>query len=248
MEIERMVETMSEYNNYNVYEASGESLKSYINKVFIKMGIALLITTAVAYFGYRSLFTGGILAKFVMGSSFAFIGLMIVQIAVVLVLSLGLRKLSPTAANILFYVYSAITGVTFSVLPLAFEISTIFTAFLFAAVLFGSCAVIGYTTNVDLSRFRGLMLGGLLALVITSVLSIFIPILRNNILISYLGLAIFLALTAWDMQKIRAYYYSTETSPQMRANLSTYAALDLYLDFINIFLRVLQILGRNSKN
>ena len=239
---------MSEYNNYNVYEASGESLKSYINKVFIKMGIALLITTAVAYFGYRSLFTGGILAKFVMGSSFAFIGLMIVQIAVVLVLSLGLRKLSPTAANILFYVYSAITGVTFSVLPLAFEISTIFTAFLFAAVLFGSCAVIGYTTNVDLSRFRGLMLGGLLALVITSVLSIFIPILRNNILISYLGLAIFLALTAWDMQKIRAYYYSTETSPQMRANLSTYATLDLYLDFINIFLRVLQILGRNSKN
>ena len=239
---------MSEYNNYNVYEASGESLKSYINKVFIKMGIALLITTAVAYFGYRSLFTGGILAKIVMGSNFAFIGLMVVQIGVVMVLSFGLRKLSPTAANILFYVYSAITGVTFSVLPLAFEISTIFTAFLFAAVLFGSCAVIGYTTNVDLSRFRGLMLGGLLALVITSVLSIFIPILRNNILISYLGLAIFLALTAWDMQKIRAYYYSTETSPQMRANLSTYAALDLYLDFINIFLRVLQILGRNSKN
>jgi FtsH-binding integral membrane protein len=131
---------------------------------------------------------------------------------------------------------------------LVFDISTIFTAFLFAAVLFASCAIIGYTTNVDLSRFRGLMLGGLVALVITSLLSLFIPILRDNLMISYLGLAIFLALTAWDMQKIRAYYYATEGASAMRANLATYAALDLYLDFINIFLRVLQILGRNSKN
>ncbi len=239
---------MSEFNNYNVYEASGESLRTYINKVFIKMASALALTTVIAFLGYRSFFSGGLLFRFVTGSSFAFYGLMIVQIGVVLALSFGLRKLSPTAANILFYVYAAITGVTFSVLPLVFDISTIFTAFLFAAVLFASCAIIGYTTNVDLSRFRGLMLGGLVALVITSLLSLFIPILRDNLLISYLGLAIFLALTAWDMQKIRAYYYATEGASAMRANLATYAALDLYLDFINIFLRVLQILGRNSKN
>lgn len=239
---------MSEFNNYNVYEASGESLRTYINKVFIKMASALALTTVIAFLGYRSFFSGGLLFRFVTGSSFAFYGLMIVQIGVVLALSFGLRKLSPMAANILFYVYAAITGVTFSVLPLVFDISTIFTAFLFAAVLFASCAIIGYTTNVDLSRFRGLMLGGLVALVITSLLSLFIPILRDNLMISYLGLAIFLALTAWDMQKIRAYYYATEGASAMRANLATYAALDLYLDFINIFLRVLQILGRNSKN
>ena len=238
---------MSEYNNYEAYESAGESLRTYINKVFIKMASALVLTAAVAFLGYRSLFTGGILYKLMLGSNFGFIAILIVQIGVVIGLSAGLRKLSPAAANILFYVYAAITGVTFSVLPLAFEISTIFTAFLFAAVLFGSCAVIGHTTNVDLSRFSGLLVGGLIALIITSVISIFVPALRNNLIISYLGLAIFLGLTAWDMQKIKRYYYGTQEGTAMRANLATYAALDLYLDFINIFLRVLQILGRNSR-
>ena len=237
---------MSEFNNYNVYESTGESLRAYINKVFLKMASALALTTVVAYFGYRSLLSGGIIYSLVT-SGFGFYGVIIAQLAVVFGLSFGLSRLSPTTAVVLFYVYAAITGVTFSVLPLAFELTTIFSAFLFAAVLFGSCAVIGYTTNVDLSRFSGLMMGGLVALVITTLLSMFIPVLRESLFISYLGLGLFLALTAWDMQKIKRYYYGTQEGTALRANMATYAALDLYLDFINIFMRVLQILGRNSR-
>ena len=239
---------MSEFRTDTVVnEASG--LRSYITGVFVKMGTAILITAAITVAGYLSLVNGGFLANLYLSGaiSIVYIIAVIAQFVVCFTLSRKITTLETGTATALFYGYAALTGVTFSVLPLAFDIPTVFTAFAFAAVLFFSCAVIGHTTNVDLSKFGGLMIGGLVAMIIASVLSLFIPVLRDSLLISYIGVILFLFLTAWDMQKIKGYYYGTQGGyGQLGANLAIFGAFQLYLDFINLFMYILRIVG--SKN
>ena len=114
--------------------------------------------------------------------------------------------------------------------------------------MFISCAVIGVTTDKDLTQFGTILMAGLIAMVLASVLAIFIPVLRNNLLFSYIGVALFLGITAFDTQKIKAFYYGTNPGETIHENLATFAAFQLYLDFINIFLYVLRILGNNRNN
>lgn len=236
---------MSEFNT-NTYSQADDGLRAYMLKVFTKMGLGLLVTAVVAFGCYLSLVNGGFMWSLI-NSSVAWIVLLVAQFGFCIALSAGVTRFSPVVCELLFYAYAAVTGVTFSVLPATYGIDTIFTAFLFAAVLYACCAVIGHTTHVDLSKFGGLIAGALLALVITTILSIFIPVLRDSLMISYAGVIIFLAYTAWDTQKIKAYYYS-ENGYGSSANLAIYGAFQLYLDFINLFLYILRILGRNSSS
>ncbi len=240
---------MSEFNTTEyVNEASG--LRSYITGVFVKMGLALTITALISFGGYfciahytENAFYNAIANVLVYGMLVAIIA----QLVVCVVLSRKITTLKTSTATALFYGYAALTGITFSALPLNFGFDTFFMAFAFAAVLFFCCAIIGHTTNVDLSKFGGLMIGGLIALVITSIVSMFIPALRDGLLISYVGVILFLFLTAWDMQKIKGYYYGTQGGyGTVGANLAIFGAFQLYLDFINIFLYVLRILGSRS--
>ena len=236
---------MSEYNRPGTaytYE-SGATLNQYIRKVFALMAGGLAITTAIAAFGFFSFANGGIVYQILAAGRFLPIVLVLVQFGVAIAMSAGISRFSTGTCTALFFIYSAITGMTFSILPMVYGISTVFTAFLFAAVLFVCCAVIGYTTNVDLTKFSGLLMGALLALVIMTVISMFVPVLRNSLFIGYAGLLIFLALTAYDMQKIKHFYYGTAEGDTIRANLAVYSAFQLYLDFINIFLYILRILG-----
>lgn len=236
---------MSEYNRPGTaytYE-SGVTLNQYIRKVFALMAGGLAITTVIAALGFFSFANGGIVYNILSVGRFLPIILVLVQFGLAIALSAGISRFSTGTCTALFFVYSAITGLTFSILPMVYGISTVFTAFLFAAVLFVCCAVIGYTTNVDLTKFSGLLMGALLALVIMTVISMFVPVLRNSLFIGYAGLLIFLALTAYDMQKIKQFYYGTAEGDTIRANLAVYSAFQLYLDFINIFLYILRILG-----
>lgn len=236
---------MSEFNT-NTYTQADDGLRNYMLKVFTKMGLGLVVTTVVAFLCYLSLMNGGFMLSLI-SNSIVWIVLLVAQFGFCIALSAGITRFSPMVCELLFYAYAAVTGITFSVLPASYGIDTIFTAFLFAAVLYGCCVVIGHTTHVDLSKFSGLLVGALLALVVTTVLSIFIPALRNSLIISYAGVIIFLAYTAWDTQKIKAYYYS-ENGYGSSDNLAIYGAFQLYLDFINLFLYILQILGHNSSS
>ena len=194
---------MSEYNRPNAYAyTSGITLNEYIRKIFALMAGGLGVTTVIAALGYFSFASGGIVYKLLVSMPFIAIILLLAEIGCAVAMSAGITRFSTGTCTTLFFVYSALTGITFSVLPMSYGISTVFTAFLFAAVLFVCCAVIGYTTNVDLTKFSGLLMGALLALVIMTAI---------------------------------------------RANLAVYSAFQLYLDFINIFLYVLRILG-NRKN
>lgn len=241
---------MSEFNQSQTYvNEAGTTLNAYITKVFTMMGIAVLITAAVAFAGYMSLINGGLLYNAYMSGaiSIGYIVCMIAQFGVCIFLSMRITKMETRTATILLYAYAALTGVTFSVLPMAFDIATVFTAFAFAAVMFFCCAVIGHTTSVDLTKFSGLLIGGLIALVVATVASIFIPALRESLVISYIGVLLFLVITAWDMQKIKQFYYGTQGGiGTLGGNLAVYGAFQLYLDFINLFLRILRILGSRS--
>lgn len=238
---------MSEFNRpTTMTEASADSLQAYVARVFLIMGLGLFVTTAVAFFGYFSLIKGGIVYQLLSGGPLILLVLFFVEIGIAIALGRGITSLSSATCRLLFFAYSAITGITFSVIPAAYGLGTLFVAFLFATVLFASCAVIGYTTKVDLTKYTGILMGGLIAVILLSVISIFVPVLRDNLLIGYVGLILFLALTAYDMQKIKVFYYNGDES--IKDNLAVYAAFELYLDFINILIYILRILGsRNRK-
>lgn len=170
---------------------------------------------------------------------------MIAQFGICIYLSARLQKMEVSTANTLLYVYAAVTGISFSLLPFAYDIGTIFEAFLFAAVMFFGCAAIGNTTKVDLSKFSGLLMGGLIAIIVASIVAIFVP--GMNLMIAYAGVILFLFLVAWDMQKIKAYYYQLDGYEDMKEKMAVFSAFQLYLDFLNIFLYVLRILG-NGRN
>lgn len=237
---------MSEFNRpENMYAADGISLNAYITKVFTIMGLGVALTAVIAFFGYNSLMSGGFLATVLADTPMLAFLILIAELGIAVAMGAGLTKFNTTTLYILFFVYAALTGVTFSVLPFAYGLDTFGTAFLFAAVLFVSCAIIGHTTSVDLTRFTGLLFGALLALVICSVVGIFIPAIRASLIFGYAGLIIFLGLTAFDMQKIKQYYYIPDQ--KIQGNLAVYSAFQLYLDFINILMYILRILG-NSRS
>ncbi len=240
---------MSEFNRERVYSGT-DGLQSYLTKVFTTMALGLGITAAVAIVGYINLINGGwMYSLLVNAGSLVSIVALVAELGICISLSRNLQTMNNATARTLFFVYSAITGFTFSVLPISFGVATVFSAFLFSAVMFASCAMIGHFTKVDLSSFRGILMGGLIALIIASVASMFIPSLANSLMISYLGIIIFCALTAYDLQRIKAYYYQTSGYDTLQGNLAVYGAFQLYLDFINIFLYVLRIFGgRNSRN
>ncbi len=122
-------------------------------------------------------------------------------------------------------------------------------AFAFAAVLFISCAVIGYTTRVDLTRFSGLFMGGLIAIILVSIVGMFFRSFfwGMNLYISYFGVLLFLGITAWDVQKLKNSYNMVSYDSEFAEKYSIIGALQLYLDFINIFLYIVRILG-NSRS
>ena len=238
-----------EFNRENVYSAGG-TLQSYLSRVFVTMGAGLGITALVAALGYFNIMSGGWMYKMLANGSIsmAFLVAFIVQIGLCISMGRRLTTMSNGTARTMFYVYAGVTGFTFSILPLEFGLATVFTAFAFAAVMFFACAVIGHYTNVDLSRFSGIMIGGLFALVLASVLALFIPSLRDGLVISYIGVILFGALTAWDMQRVKAIYYQTQGNEMLSGNLAVYGAVELYLDFINMFLYILRIVGSRSSS
>ena len=237
---------MSEFNRpENIYAQSGVSLNAYITKVFTIMGIGVALTAVIAFLGYNSMLNGGFLANLLMETPMAALLILGLQLGLAIAMGAGLTKFNTTTLYVMFFGYSALTGVTFSVLPFAYGLGTLGTAFLFAAVLFISCAVIGHTTNVDLTQFSGLLFGALISLIIVSAIGVFIPMIRNSLIFGYAGLIIFLGLTAFDMQKIKQYYYVEDE--RIKGNLAVYSTFQLYLDFINILMYILRILG-NSKS
>ena len=189
---------MSEFNQSQTYvNQAGVTLQAYITRVFTLMGGALAVTALVSFAGFNLVSAALASESMATVAVVIFFAAMIAQFALCFALSRRIATLQTRTATILLYGYAVVTGITFSVLPMVYDGSTLFSAFAFSAVLFFSCAVIGHTTNVDLTKFSGLLIGGLIAMVIATIASMFIPALRESLFISYIGVILFLFLTAW---------------------------------------------------
>ncbi len=167
----------------------------------------------------------------------------IAQFVLVIGLSRMMHRLSPTNAGLLFFTYSALTGVTFSIIFLVYPIGSIAAAFLSTAGVFGAMTVVGMTTKTDLSQYSSYFMMGLIGLVIAIIVNIFLGSALIDYVISIFGVLLFTGLTAYDTQRIAAMAADPrlELDPDKAVKFSVMAALTLYLDFINLFLFLLRL-------
>lgn len=221
-----------------------ETLGSYTTRTFFWMFLGLLVTFSIAWWGAVSGFVWRMLYS-VPGIQLV---LLIAELAVVLVLSARIHKIQVTTARILFFAYAIITGVTFSVLFIAYDLGVLILCFGMTAVYFGAMALYGHFTKTDLCRLRPILVGGLLFLIVFGLLSLFLPLYNFERGICLIGVAIFLGFTAYDTQKIRTYYNYYSGDTEMLEKASIISALELYLDFINLFLYLVRILGSKKRN
>jgi len=208
---------------------------SVINQAFAWMFGGLLLT-ALASFAVES---SNSLANLILNNNIIFFGLIIVELALVFFLSIRIRKLSFGAALFTFLVYSLLNGLTISAIFFIYTASSIASVFVISALIFGIMALIGYTTKRDLTSIGNLALMALIGVILASLVNLFLKNGTMSLVISYLAVVIFVGLTAFDTQKIKRMSESGAG-----ANMGIYGALALYLDFINIFLNLLRIFGR----
>ncbi len=213
-------------------------MNKVLSKVFTWMFIGLLITFMTGY--YISL-NEIALAKILSGYTYLFIA--IIEFALVIYLSARITKMNPTTARICFLLYSFITGITFGSIFIVYEITSIIYTFLITAVTFGLCALVGKTTKLDLTKIGSYLIIGLFGVIICSIVNIFLKSSGFEMLLSVITVIIFLGLAAYDVQKIQRL---EGIIPE--ENLPIYGALELYLDFINIFIELLKLFGKARDN
>ncbi len=169
----------------------------------------------------------------------SFIVIIVLQLGLVIFLSSRITKLSANAARLIFLGYAATLGVTLSMIFLAYTSTSIMRVFFITASMFLIMAVIGYVTKIDLSRLGPILLMGLVGIIIATIVNIFLQSDALQTVVSYVGVVLFLGLTAYDIQKIKKIYAQFGSA----GNLAILGALNLYLDFLNLFLFLLEIFG-----
>ena len=220
----------------------GVELHPLMRNVYMWMAMGLLVTTAVALYVASS----ATIMQALVTNQLLFFGAIIGQLALVVALSAAINRMSATAAGIMFFVYSALNGFTLSIIFVVYEIGSIGVAFGVTSLLFGVMTVIGMTTSIDLSKYSTYFMMGLIGLVIAMVVNMFLGSGPLDFLISIVGVILFTALTAYDTQRIKEMANTpgieTQGTDQLM-KLSIIGALTLYLDFINLFLFLLRLLG-----
>lgn len=230
----------------NEYASVAQSAyRTLMRKVYLWMTLALVVTGLTSFY----VATNPGLVQAVFTSKGLFWGLIIAELVLVIVLSARIMKLSFATAGIMFIAYSVLNGITMSFIFLAYTMSSVAGAFFVTAGMFGVMALIGAVTKRDLSSLGSFMLMALLGLIIASVVNIFFASSVLYWVITYVGVLLFVGLTAYDSQRIKrmlmAYGDEVNESTQKLALLGS---LSLYLDFINMFLYILRFFGRGSNS
>ena len=206
-----------------------------LTNTFFRMFLGLLASALTALYVYKS----GLYISVLTSGSYIALGL--VEIAVVLIFSLLFKKLSPTAVTILFFTYAFINGFTLSVIFVAYEMTSIVYALAGTAVLFGLLSLIGYKTDKDISNWGTILTVALLVGIILTIVNIFVGSSMLDIALDWAILFIFFGLTIYDMNKIKLMQQAGFCEDE---KLYVYGAMELSLDFINIFLRILSLFGK----
>jgi len=185
--------------------------------------------------------------QFIFGNQLVFWGMFIVMLAMAWILPTRMAKMSTSTCLLLFCVFSAIMGVWLAPIFIAYRIGTIVYTFFITAGTFGAMSVYGYFTKSDLSKMGTYLMMAIFGLIIASVVNIFWANSTMEWIISIVGVLIFTGLTAWDTQQVKR-LAAANLDPQLADKLATMGALNLYLDFINLFLFLLRIFGGGSRD
>lgn len=222
----------------------GDTLGQYTAKTFLWMVLGLLVTFGVAVGGWVTGMASHIIIMYPIVPLLALVATLIISFTMVH----RLEKMAVGTAITLFVVFSALFGFTMSIYFYRYSLEILAFSFLLTAVYFGALAAYGYLTKRDLSSLRTILFSGLIFLIVFGVLSMFIPALDMfDRIVCLIGIATFLGYTAYDTQKIKAFYSYYSASPDMLAKASIFSALQLYLDFINLFLYLLRFLGNKRR-
>lgn len=234
--------------NYTKNYSTDISEKSVINKVmsniFLLMTLALTVTGIVSFYILEN---QELLIKLISSPNTLF-GLLGFEFLLVIVLTLIINKISSNVAMIIFAIYSIINGITIAPILFAYTQESVASTFFITAATFGAMALFGYTTKKDLSTIGRILIMALFGLIIASIVNIFIKSSGMGMIINYAGVLIFVGLTAYDTQKIKEIVKNNITVEGGASvpKIAVIGALTLYLDFINLFLKLLRIMGKRK--
>lgn len=214
----------------------------FFNSVYAWMAAGLALTACVAWWTS----TQPQILQYLFGSGL-WIGLFIVELVLVWTVARAVNRIGPGLATVLFMLYAAINGLVLSVIVLMYAKALIASAFFVTAGTFAATSVYGFVTKRDLTSLGAYLFMGLIGIIIASVVSIFYHPTWLTVAINYIGVFIFIGLTAYDTQRLKALALQTANDGRLAARLSISGALALYLDFINLFLFILEILGNNGR-
>lgn len=205
------------------------------SKTFLWMFIGLLLTFLTGFYVANNevMFTN-------IFKGYWFVGLIILELVLVIFLSARVFKMKPSTAKCCFILYSIISGLTFSSIFIYYELSSIIYIFLLTALVFGVLALIGYTTKTDMTKVGKYCIIGLIGAIIVVIINIFLQNTIIDLIVSIVILLLFVGITIYDVQKLK----NLQNSDLPVENLAIYGALDLYLDFINIFIELLRLFAR----
>ena len=216
-----------------------QAFPALMRKVYLWMTLALVITGFTAYY----VATSPTLLSVIYSSRIVLWGLIIAELGLVIALSAAINRLSLTTATLLFVLYSVVNGATLSTIFLFYSLSSIASVFFITAATFAVMALYGYFTKKDLTSWGRILFMALIGIIIASVVNVFIGSSGMSLIISYVGVLIFVGLTAYDSQKIKEMLLTATDEGEGMQKLALLGALTLYLDFINLFLHLLRILG-----
>ena len=238
--------------NYNDYELKNLTVDQQLSmssafpvlmrKVYVWMTLALVITGFTAY-GVAT--SPGVLQA-IYGNQLLFWGMIIAEFALVIGVSAAINRLSLTTATLMFILYSVINGALLSYIFLVYTASSVATVFFITAGTFGAMALVGYTTKTDLTSIGKYLFMALIGLIIATVVNVFIKSEGFTYILSYIGVLIFVGLTAYDSQKIKQMLMQAPDTSEGAQKLALLGALTLYLDFINLFIYLLRIFGKRE--
>lgn len=218
---------------------TAERERSFIRSVYGWMFGGLMLTAGAALWVLMS----EPMQRLIFGSKIVFWGLMLAELGLVLFLSARVTKMSAGAAAASFLVYSVLSGLTLSSIFFVYTSASIVNAFLTAAGMFAGMSVYGLVTKRDLTSWGSFFSMGLIGVLICMVVNIFLQSSMLSFAASLIGVVVFVGLTAYDTQTLKAYAHS----PELRENLAVFGALRLYLDFVNLFLMLLRLFGGNRR-
>lgn len=237
--------------------ALDQGLRAYLLGVYNWMASGLLLTAIVAYAiaatPLRDAFYAPVVTEFgnvvVRPTGLATLA-MFAPLAFVMVLSFGVNRLSRTAAQALYWAFAAAMGASLANIFLIYTASSIAGTFFVTAATFGAMSIWGYTTGKDLSGMGSFLMMGLIGILLAGLVNMFLGSAPLQFAISAIGVVIFTGLTAWDTQRIKVSYlnFAYADGPDQAAKRSVYDALNLYLNFINLFMLLLQFTGNRNSN